>query len=141
MIYMVLEYGDIDLARLLAKQESARRTAAGAQPDENFIRLYWQQMLQVRGFGPRAGASAHVKVVPHRCRIPDGHSPLGHIGQEQHTAVRFIRCISPHQWPSICGDPLRCWPLPLEIREPMTGCLHADRRWTPSTRRASCTRT
>ena len=52
VIYMVLEYGDIDLARLLAKQESARRTAAGAMPDENFIRLYWQQMLQVHSCGP-----------------------------------------------------------------------------------------
>ena len=48
VIYVVLEYGDIDLARLLAKQEAARRAAPGALPDENFIRLYWQQMLQVR---------------------------------------------------------------------------------------------
>jgi len=48
-IYMVLEYGDIDLARLLAKHEQARREGGGADElDENFIRLYWQQMLQVR---------------------------------------------------------------------------------------------
>lgn len=47
VIYMVLEYGDIDLARLLSKQEAARRAAGNTQPDENFIRLYWQQMLQV----------------------------------------------------------------------------------------------
>lgn len=47
VIYVVLEYGDIDLARLLAKQEAARRATPGAQPDENFIRLFWQQMLQV----------------------------------------------------------------------------------------------
>lgn len=47
---MVLEYGDIDLARLLAKHEQARRESAGRDVlDENFIRLYWQQMLQVRG--------------------------------------------------------------------------------------------
>lgn len=46
VIYVVLEYGDIDLARLLAKQEAARRATPSAQPDENFIRLYWQQMLQ-----------------------------------------------------------------------------------------------
>lgn len=47
-IYMVLEYGDIDLARLLAKHEQARREGGGADElDENFIRLYWQQMLQV----------------------------------------------------------------------------------------------
>ena len=47
-IYMVLEYGDIDLARLLAKHEQDRRDSAGKDVlDENFIRLYWQQMLQV----------------------------------------------------------------------------------------------
>lgn len=47
VIYMVLEYGDIDLAHMLAKQEAARRAAGDTDPDENFIRLYWQQMLQV----------------------------------------------------------------------------------------------
>jgi anaerobic selenocysteine-containing dehydrogenase len=49
LIYMVQEYGEIDLARLLAKHEASRKEA-GAQRDkldENFIRLYWQQMLQV----------------------------------------------------------------------------------------------
>eukprot|EP00891_Asterochloris_glomerata_P001090 jgi/Astpho2/1090/e_gw1.00019.25.1_t len=46
-IYMVLEYGDIDLARLLAKHEQARKEGGGGgEIDENFIRLYWQQMLQ-----------------------------------------------------------------------------------------------
>ena len=79
---MVLEYGDIDLARLLHNhEESKRRDRAAAaatsaafetggggggeategrrqaeeaeapgscvQMDENFVRLYWQQMLQV----------------------------------------------------------------------------------------------
>jgi hypothetical protein len=60
VIFMVLEYGDIDLARLLAKQEAARRdqAAAGAQPDENFIRLYWQQMLQARGCMTRCARGA-----------------------------------------------------------------------------------
>jgi hypothetical protein len=48
VIFMVLEYGDIDLARLLAKQEKARRDGGAADIDENFIRLYWQQMLQAR---------------------------------------------------------------------------------------------
>ena len=49
LIYMVLECGDIDLARLLVKHEQARREGGGADDiDENFIRLYWQQMLQVR---------------------------------------------------------------------------------------------
>ncbi|EFN53107.1 hypothetical protein CHLNCDRAFT_10750, partial [Chlorella variabilis] len=37
LIYMVLEFGDIDLARLLQVPEGI---------DENFIRLYWEQMLQ-----------------------------------------------------------------------------------------------
>ena len=48
IIYMVLECGDIDLARLLAKHEQAQRQGHGVDEiDENFIRLYWQQMLQV----------------------------------------------------------------------------------------------
>jgi hypothetical protein len=56
LIYMVQEYGEIDLARLLSKHDTARREASGAGEqrtllqdnlDENFIRLYWQQMLQV----------------------------------------------------------------------------------------------
>ncbi|PSC73666.1 hypothetical protein C2E20_3077 [Micractinium conductrix] len=50
LIYMVLEYGDIDLARLLQKHEKARREKAGGvaveEIDENFTRLYWEQMLQ-----------------------------------------------------------------------------------------------
>jgi hypothetical protein len=45
---MVQEYGEIDLARLLAKHEAARQQGVGGgEMDENFIRLYWQQMLQV----------------------------------------------------------------------------------------------
>lgn len=50
LIYMVQEYGEIDLARLLAKHDAARREAGNLRDsiDENFIRLYWQQMLQVR---------------------------------------------------------------------------------------------
>lgn len=44
---MVLEYGDIDLARLLAKHEKACKEGGSQELDENFIRLYWQQMLQV----------------------------------------------------------------------------------------------
>ncbi|KAK9842292.1 hypothetical protein WJX81_004955 [Elliptochloris bilobata] len=46
LIYMVMEYGDIDLARLLARHEAAQRVRGALEPDENFIRLYWQQMLQ-----------------------------------------------------------------------------------------------
>jgi hypothetical protein len=68
LIFVVLEYGDIDLARLLqrrdrqrAEQAAGRAAAGGAAPatpsgapgaagaplevDENFIRLYWEQML------------------------------------------------------------------------------------------------
>lgn len=48
IIYMVLEYGDIDLARLLEKRARARaQLQQGSDLDGNFIRLYWQQMLQV----------------------------------------------------------------------------------------------
>lgn len=51
IIYMVLECGEIDLARLLQKREAARREQgiAAEDLDENFIRLYWEQMLTVRG--------------------------------------------------------------------------------------------
>ena len=61
LIYMVLEYGDIDLARLLHNHHealTARKAAKAVQKgegqeglsseammDENFVRLYWQQML------------------------------------------------------------------------------------------------
>jgi serine/threonine-protein kinase TTK/MPS1 len=70
-VYMVLEYGDIDLAKLLFSHEEARRRANGGtgsgdqgagngaadagssmdvdlcqEIDGNFIRLYWQQMLR-----------------------------------------------------------------------------------------------
>jgi serine/threonine-protein kinase TTK/MPS1 len=50
LIYMVQEYGEIDLARLLAKHDAARKETGALREniDENFIRLYWQQMLQVR---------------------------------------------------------------------------------------------
>ena len=47
LIYVVLEYGDIDLARLIARHEKRRRLEGAVDLDENFIRLYWQQMLQV----------------------------------------------------------------------------------------------
>jgi serine/threonine protein kinase len=49
LIYMVQEYGEIDLARLLAKHDASRKEAGALKDniDENFIRLYWQQMLQV----------------------------------------------------------------------------------------------
>ena len=90
LILMVLEYGDIDLARLLARQARAQQQqqqqqaggggsaggggghGAGApatpsnatttpppfEPDENFIRLYWQQML-------RAVAAIHAARIVH----------------------------------------------------------------------------
>ncbi|KFM29322.1 putative serine/threonine-protein kinase mps1 [Auxenochlorella protothecoides] len=48
IIFMVLECGEIDLARLLQKREAARKEHDGgaASLDENFIRLYWEQMLR-----------------------------------------------------------------------------------------------
>ncbi|KAI7845303.1 hypothetical protein COHA_001145 [Chlorella ohadii] len=67
LIYMVLEYGDIDLARLLQKHEKARRELAGGEVediDENFIRLYWEQMLQARR-QPRAVDTIHRERIVH----------------------------------------------------------------------------
>jgi len=44
-IFLVLEFGEIDLATMLTRKEKLR--ASGQEElDENFIRLYWQQMLQ-----------------------------------------------------------------------------------------------
>jgi hypothetical protein len=65
LIYMVLEYGDIDLARLLARHEAARAERGAGGPDENFIRLYWQQMLQARR---RWGAQMPVLMMGSICR-------------------------------------------------------------------------
>jgi len=56
LIYMVLECGDIDLAKLLQRHEATRRerlvestgkqgTDGMVDVDENFTRLYWEQML------------------------------------------------------------------------------------------------
>lgn len=48
VIYVVLEYGEVDLARLLQRKEAERNNRPGGRPDENFIRHHWQQMLQVQ---------------------------------------------------------------------------------------------
>jgi hypothetical protein len=48
VIYVVLEYGDIDLARRLAQLEARRRGAPGALRPENFIRQTWEEMLEVQ---------------------------------------------------------------------------------------------
>lgn len=71
LIYMVQEYGEIDLARLLTKHDAARRATAGSDAahgallkdnlDENFIRLYWQQMLQVCAAGHQHGPRCRVR--------------------------------------------------------------------------------
>jgi|TARA_B110000977_G_scaffold172114_1_gene224246 serine/threonine-protein kinase TTK/MPS1 len=59
LIYVVLEYGEIDLARLLSKREkqAAAKNAAGggggsrrgAMIDDNFLRLYFEQMVEAVG--------------------------------------------------------------------------------------------
>ena len=46
LIYMVLEYGEVDLARLLQRRERARTAEGQNKIDLNFIRLHWQQMLE-----------------------------------------------------------------------------------------------
>ena len=53
VIYMILEYGEVDLARLLQRREKAReererreRAEGHRFVDLNFIRLHWQQMLE-----------------------------------------------------------------------------------------------
>ena len=50
LMYVLLEYGDTDLARLLHRQEKARKERGeSGYLDENFIRLYWEQMLRAVG--------------------------------------------------------------------------------------------
>ncbi|KAG8097904.1 hypothetical protein GUJ93_ZPchr0013g35893 [Zizania palustris] len=44
-IYMVLEYGEIDLAHMIA-QEQRERNNSNMNIDENWLRFYWQQMLK-----------------------------------------------------------------------------------------------
>lgn len=108
---MVQEYGEIDLARLLAKHDAARRAAAGQasrgcanstpqELDENFIRLYWQQMLQVGGSakstGPRGGGCALSDAAWRR-----GASGLQHCLTTTHPLSACPPCLPgpPHQPP------------------------------------------
>ncbi|KAL5992950.1 Serine/threonine kinase mps1 [Asimina triloba] len=44
-IYMVLEYGEIDLAHMLA-QKWKEMEGSGLKIDENWLRFYWQQILE-----------------------------------------------------------------------------------------------
>ncbi|XP_008801046.2 serine/threonine-protein kinase MPS1-like [Phoenix dactylifera] len=44
-IYMVLEYGEIDLAHMLS-QKWKEMNNSGWKLDENWLRFYWQQMLE-----------------------------------------------------------------------------------------------
>lgn len=44
-IYMVLEYGEIDLAHMLA-QKWKEMESSDSSVDENWLRFYWQQILQ-----------------------------------------------------------------------------------------------
>ncbi|XP_010916544.1 serine/threonine-protein kinase MPS1 [Elaeis guineensis] len=44
-IYMVLEYGEIDLAHMLS-QKWKEMNKSGWKLDENWLRFYWQQMLE-----------------------------------------------------------------------------------------------
>ena len=45
LIFMVLEFGEIDLAHMLAKREKQRQGVVGAV-DDNFVRLYFEQMVE-----------------------------------------------------------------------------------------------
>ncbi|KNC52491.1 TTK protein kinase [Thecamonas trahens ATCC 50062] len=42
-IYLIMEYGETDLSSLLKRQ---RASSASGRVDDNFVRFYWQQMLQ-----------------------------------------------------------------------------------------------
>lgn len=42
LIYMVLEYGEIDLAGMLAAKRKKMQSTNETKPDENWLRFYWQ---------------------------------------------------------------------------------------------------
>ena len=46
LIFMVLEFGEIDLAHMLAKREKQRENNGGGGIDDNFLRLYFEQMVE-----------------------------------------------------------------------------------------------
>lgn len=46
LLLVLLEYGEIDLASLLARREKTRQVRGESGVDENFIRMNWQQMLE-----------------------------------------------------------------------------------------------
>ena len=46
LIYVVLEYGETDLAHLLAKRERTRAGGAAAGTDDNFLRDLFEQMVE-----------------------------------------------------------------------------------------------
>ena len=77
---MVLEYGDIDLARLLAKHEKARREDGAEDLDENFIRLYWQQMLQACSNSATASVLKRQLLCPY-CSISPAKLHAWHVAE------------------------------------------------------------
>ena len=49
VVYMVMEFGEIDFAGMLKHQQEERMARSGADDDglnENFVCMYWEQMLQ-----------------------------------------------------------------------------------------------
>lgn len=122
IIFMVLECGEIDLARLLQKREAARKEHDGgaASLDENFIRLYWEQMLRVR-IGKRGVGVLRIKP---RQRSQGSGAALGCRG------VSVVRWCSPGR-PTPGHSPLQALPhryLPPHV--PLIHHLHHPRLCT-----------
>ena len=44
-IYMVLEYGEIDLAGMLSAKRKEMQSNNETKPDENWLRFYWQVLI------------------------------------------------------------------------------------------------
>lgn len=91
---MVLECGEIDLARLLQKREAARKEHDGgaASLDENFIRLYWEQMLRVR-IGKEGSGGLEDKA---KAEEPGFRRRLGVQGCER---GQVVQSRPPYAWP------------------------------------------
>jgi serine/threonine-protein kinase TTK/MPS1 len=49
-IYMVLEYGETDLAGMLSAKRKEMQSNNETKPDENWLRFYWQVFISLRLF-------------------------------------------------------------------------------------------
>jgi len=75
IILVVLEFGETDFARLLQRQAQLRQERGLSGWDENFVRLYWEQMLHaVKGI--HEARIVHSDLKPANFLVVEGHLKL-----------------------------------------------------------------